>query len=405
MSERTVAQHMAAHLIEHAEDIARTWLEILSARLEEHPNQIFPTEALLDHVPATIVHLAEQLADGQLELGQEVEQELYRLSSLRRAQGYSLEELLDEFRLLEHLLYDSLDQCLSQWQPAVRAVEMMRAARHFNDGFRTIERVTTRAFVRGTLLDEVERVELLSTFSRSISHELRNRMNQATLAMHLLTRDRIAEDPTRREEAVGALSTAFERIDGIAEDVLALALSAERESRIEGRRRPLPAVFASLRRDVSEFARRHGVALHWPPEVPEFMVDATRLELALLNVLHNAVKYRDDQEEPPWIRVSLAFPSDDGAMHWRIDVEDNGIGISEDLQERIFDRSFRGANKAEQPGQGLGLSIARTAIEQLGGRLTVESTPGRGSTFSLLLPSPTEAVTPAPRTGGEAEGA
>jgi signal transduction histidine kinase len=122
-----------------------------------------------------------------------------------------------------------------------------------------------------------------------------------------------------------------------------------------------------------------------PPHGPVIAeADAGRVETILVNVLGNAVKFT-----PPdgTVRASAWVDrlDDDGPTVARVDIVDSGVGIGTDDQERIFEK-FQRLGGPEQPGTGLGLTIARGLARLQGGTLTVDSTLGLGSRFSLRLP-------------------
>ena len=107
------------------------------------------------------------------------------------------------------------------------------------------------------------------------------------------------------------------------------------------------------------------------------------LELPLVqlfqNLISNAIKYRSD--DPPVIRISAK----EGENCWIFSVQDNGIGIDPKYFDYIFG-VFRRLHGSQKSGTGIGLAICRAAVERLGGRIWVESTPGNGSTFHVSLP-------------------
>ena len=107
--------------------------------------------------------------------------------------------------------------------------------------------------------------------------------------------------------------------------------------------------------------------------------DRTRLEQVAANLLDNAVKYT-----PSGGRVEVEVRREVGAALLR--VRDTGPGIPVDEQPRIFDRLFRGDTSRAERGLGLGLSVVKAVVEAHGGAVTVDSDPGRGSTFSVSLP-------------------
>jgi len=116
--------------------------------------------------------------------------------------------------------------------------------------------------------------------------------------------------------------------------------------------------------------------------VPAVVADRDRVMQVMLNLLSNAVKFSPSESGRVVVRVEM-----EGASV-RIDVEDNGVGISREHREVIFEK-FRqvGDTLTQKPaGTGLGLAICRQIVVRLGGRLWVESEPGRGSVFSFTLP-------------------
>jgi signal transduction histidine kinase len=130
-----------------------------------------------------------------------------------------------------------------------------------------------------------------------------------------------------------------------------------------------------------------------PREVPSIVADRDRLMQVMLNLLSNAAKFC----EGPRGRVSVLLERDGDFL--RVDVTDNGVGISQADQDVIFDK-FRqvGDTLTQKPkGSGLGLAISRQIIDHFGGRLWVRSRLGEGSTFSFTVPveSPSLACAPA----------
>jgi signal transduction histidine kinase len=121
-----------------------------------------------------------------------------------------------------------------------------------------------------------------------------------------------------------------------------------------------------------------------PPRAALVRADRDRVMQVMLNLLSNAVKFCEPGAGRVEVRLSQADP-----RTVRVDVIDNGIGIGREHQQVIFEK-FRqvGDTLTQKPaGTGLGLAICRQIISRLGGRLWVESEPGRGSTFSFTLPA------------------
>ncbi len=108
--------------------------------------------------------------------------------------------------------------------------------------------------------------------------------------------------------------------------------------------------------------------------------DSDAIAEAVINLLSNAIKY---SSEKPRIEVSLKAESNNAI----ISIKDNGIGIENEEAENIFDKFYRVANEKEKHigGAGIGLSIVKSIMVSHQGEITVESQPGKGSTFSLIL--------------------
>jgi two-component system sensor histidine kinase SenX3 len=109
--------------------------------------------------------------------------------------------------------------------------------------------------------------------------------------------------------------------------------------------------------------------------------DPSRLRQVVVNLLDNAVKY-----SPLGGRVEVRVAERDGSV--AIEVADQGLGIPEEAQERIFEKFVRLDPEMRRGvgGSGLGLYISQELVERMGGRLRVDSQPGRGSTFTIQLP-------------------
>jgi light-regulated signal transduction histidine kinase (bacteriophytochrome) len=114
--------------------------------------------------------------------------------------------------------------------------------------------------------------------------------------------------------------------------------------------------------------------------LPVVSGDPVQLGLVFQNLLGNAVKFRG--EAPP--RIHIGAHREDG--EWRISVGDNGIGLDERFADRIFVLFQRLHDRTAYPGTGIGLAISKRIIQRHGGRIWVESEPGRGSTFYFTIP-------------------
>ncbi len=116
--------------------------------------------------------------------------------------------------------------------------------------------------------------------------------------------------------------------------------------------------------------------------LPTVLADRVQMGQLMLNLVGNAVKYRDDA--PPQVKISAERVDDDW---WMVTVEDNGIGVDPLYSDQIFETFKRLHSSAEYPGTGIGLSICRRIVARHGGKIWLVSREGTGSTFHLTLPA------------------
>ena len=149
----------------------------------------------------------------------------------------------------------------------------------------------------------------------------------------------------------------------------------------------LPELLENALTLVRERAGRQGLqlALDMPAELGSWVADARKLKQVLLNLLSNAVKFT-----PVGGSVTLRARRF-GESTLEIAVIDTGVGIAPEEQARVFDafRQASGSYLRKAEGTGLGLALARRFVELHGGRLSLDSRPGQGSTFIVVLPART----------------
>ena len=134
---------------------------------------------------------------------------------------------------------------------------------------------------------------------------------------------------------------------------------------------------------VRERAMTHGIRLELDvtPPLDEIVADERKVKQVVVNLLANAVKFTPDGGT-----ITLRAARENGAI--RLAIHDTGIGIAAEDQERIFEEFQQAGTQTEKSreGTGLGLTLSRRMVELHGGTITVDSAPGKGSTFTVALP-------------------
>jgi signal transduction histidine kinase/DNA-binding response OmpR family regulator len=234
-----------------------------------------------------------------------------------------------------------------------------------------------------------------SEFLANMSHELRTPLNSSLILAKLLADN---QNGNLNEEQVRFAQTIYSAgndLLNLINDILDISKVEAGKLELVPEELPLRRVVEGLARIFDPLARQKklGFTLTVEPGVPATIhTDRQRLEQILKNLLSNAVKFTDQGQ------VSLNVSAN--ANGWlQFTVRDSGIGIAPDQQERVFDAFHQadGTTSRRFGGTGLGLSISRDLTQLLGGTLTVVSTPGEGSVFTLSLPRDgTVGATPPP---------
>jgi PAS domain S-box-containing protein len=233
-----------------------------------------------------------------------------------------------------------------------------------------------------TQLIRNERLAALGTLLAGIAHEMNSPLGYVLLGV---------EQAFRELEAVncppGALSLVKEVLLDVrqgVERVAAVVRQLRASSRPEAAEREpvdLRQVLDSALRVVQNEVRHRAQLVTTFAAVPSVLGSAQRLEQVFLNLLVNATQALPEGRTGNVIRVSLGVTSDGSAL---VEVADNGLGIAADVMAHVFDPFF--TTKGAGIGMGLGLSICHGIVTSHGGTITVESEPGAGSTFRVVLP-------------------
>ena len=273
------------------------------------------------------------------------------------------------------------------------ASQVLAYSRQLEQKSRELETASAELRSANQRLQELDRLK--DDFVSTVTHELRTPLTSIRAFSEIL-HDNPALDTAQREKFLGIIIKESERLTRLINQVLDLAKiesgNAEWHSGEIDLRDVIEDALSSVDRMLT--GKDIAVELRLAPDLPAVVADRDRLMQVMLNLLSNAAKFCREQDG----EITISVGRDGPCM--RIEVADNGAGISGEDQELIFEK-FRqvGDTLTQKPrGTGLGLPICREIIQHFGGRLWVESSPGRGAIFAFTLPldAGDEAVTSAP---------
>jgi PAS domain S-box-containing protein len=225
--------------------------------------------------------------------------------------------------------------------------------------------------------------EDLQQFAYSASHDLQEPIRNVAVYSEIVAQRYHSQLDADGQQFLGFLKEGGRRMATLINDLLAYTRAGVLEYRVETL--DSTAVFERSLSGLAEAIRESGAAVTHGP-LPEVQMSEVHLQQVFQNLIGNALKYRTD--DPPRIHVSATRLG----AGWRFSVEDNGIGIDPQYKEKIFGVFKRLHRDQKYGGTGIGLAICQRVVERHGGRIWVESEPGKGSTFYFTVPEP------APRT-------
>jgi len=225
--------------------------------------------------------------------------------------------------------------------------------------------------------------EMQADFVANVSHELRTPLSGIRLVTESLEAG-LGEDPVRRKALVEMLGDEMRHLEDLVQRVLlwrqieeglpappreVIPVAELVQEAVLAMKNIPEAQTAELRRDVA-------------PDLPPLVGDRVMLVHALANLLHNSVKFAG-RDGP----IEVTARQDGDAI--LVTVKDQGHGIERADQKRIFDRFYRAPeHRTTHPGTGLGLAIVKSVVASHKGHLLVQSTPGAGAVFTMVLPVP-----------------
>ncbi len=369
--------------------LAARWFERLLGIVPVDAREVFPTESLLDHVPALIVEISHYLRQPEGEAiasNTAILEKASELGALRHTQRASLHQVLREYHLLGGVLVTFVLEELQRSGVSPSAAEAIQVVSRVHQAVDVLSQATVEAFVglyTRTIADQAER---LDQFTRMAAHEWRQPLGVLQFGVRLLRKPNIEPEVIDRTLA---------SVDRSVQHLVELTHKLETMARVRGSDDNAVVQTVSVTRIAQEAARQlremadaRGVRVSVAEAMPTVTVDVGRLELAFVNLLSNAIKYSDPDKAERYVEVVGTIDDGDSL---RIEVRDNGIGIPDAALSTIFDRFTRAhSNHSDQlhvGGIGLGLSIVDDCVRAMHGRIEARSVVGHGSTFIMTFPA------------------
>ncbi len=240
-----------------------------------------------------------------------------------------------------------------------------------------------------TPLREMDRMK--ANFISMVTHELRTPLNAINGYLDLALEGVAGELNERLHEFVRRARSSSEHLTDLVDDLLLITRADAGQFRLNIGQANLNAIVKGALEEVELLAAdaKVNLVIHIAPEVPPFPGDEGRLKQVVRNLLTNAIKFTPEGGQ-------VTISGEVRRNQVELAIHDTGRGIPPEHLPRIFERFYQVARgQGSRGGQGLGLAIVKTIVERHNGTISVESTPGDGSTFTVSLPiNPTKAGGP-----------
>lgn len=221
-----------------------------------------------------------------------------------------------------------------------------------------------------------------SEFVANVSHELKTPLTAIKGFVETL-QEGAFEDKETSQKFLNIIQEHTQRLETLVNDLLNLSALESKETKLIIEQTPLKTLVESamglLKKKLED--KKHRLLLKIPPALPPLLVDRSKMQQVFLNLLDNAIKFT-----PSGGTITVSAFQNHNSI--RIDVQDTGIGIEQHHIPRLFERFYRvdKGRSRELGGTGLGLAIVKHIVQSHQGKISVQSTPGQGSTFTISLP-------------------
>jgi signal transduction histidine kinase len=386
-------------LLDRTDSIVESWVSAVRQDEQIEVTEELPYTAIRNSLPDVLAALATVLSESAANDLKSLVEASIKHGNIRAEQGFEPAEIAREYRLLRSIIFSELEPALLQGSPT----EMLRAVRLIDT---VIDEAIARCFHSYTdgRLDELRQLQsqlnltnqeltrLVRASKENLSHlahELKTPLTSIIGYTDLFLRQQ-RKQPNLRDSYPNLES--IERVLQSGRLLLRLINDALEISRYDAGKMTLQLmptdvseVLNGVMEMVEPLARSKDLALilRCDSAPNQVVTDPLRLQQVITNLLSNAIRYTEAGS------ISLECRSL-SADQWAITITDSGVGISQEEQTHIFEPYFRtpAAEQAStQDGTGLGLSIVSRLTKLLQGEIKLESSPGVGSAFTVILPT------------------
>lgn len=233
-----------------------------------------------------------------------------------------------------------------------------------------------------TVAREMELAKMKSDFVSAISHEFKSPLTSIRQLAEMLQTGRIPSEE-RRQKYYDVLLEQSERLSLLTDNILSFAQIEEGRKEFKFEMADIGALLNDIVSTLQDRVCHEGfeIQIDIDKSLPEIRIDTAAMTQAVTNLMDNAIKYSDKKKKI----VTRSFTENQNLI---IAVQDFGVGIKKEEIGKVFERFYRGGDELTRTvkGSGLGLTLVKQIVEAHQGSVHVESEPGRGSTFSIILP-------------------
>jgi signal transduction histidine kinase len=348
--------------------LSARWLDELKALLPVSANDVFPSDALLDHIPSLLHELAAYLcapAEEEIGANTSVIAKARQLGELRHEQQASVHQLLREYELLGTILEGFIAGETERLALCPSAAECITLTSRLSRALQSLMQMTVDTFIARYTQTIAEQTQKLESYNRMVSHELRNPLGTLAFTLSLLAQEQVVNDPAARGQVLELMQRNCDRMRDLLRNLEHLTRAGTMPDTPSVQQVEIRAIAAEVERQLHDMAAAREVEIRVAPGLPSARIDPARLELILMNLVSNGIKYSDPAKRERFVEISGGAAS--GENRITLCVRDNGLGIPQAAMPSLFKRFFRAHVARDKElgieGTGLGLSIAQECID------------------------------------------